>query len=152
MYLCGLLNKYVYFSYGWWYGWYQGYYPCKTPNECTVPITGWYDEFTNKLGEPLSDGIWTENRMICHLNGTDYDRWDLNTTNIDGTNGQTSGNGGNDSDGVVVGLIVGFVVLVILAGLIFWAHRKFGLTIDCQDGCKVVCSKDKHPSSNYQQL
>ena len=236
MYLCGLLNEYVYFSYAWWYGWYQGYYPCETVNECTVPITGWYDEFTNKLGEPLTDGIWTQNRMICHRSfefvnvsvnltsqtseiiwnltnvqkdttyqpsniptniptnipstapsnaptaaimpsiigptigsvnnnnntgegwtslgssTTDHGGLDLNTTNIDRTNGQSSKNNGNGSSGLAVGLIVTFVVLIILAGLIFWAHRKFGLAIDCKDGCKLVCSKDRRASSNYQQL
>ena len=56
-YLCGIYNKYVYFNYAWWYNIEQGYVPCPDdPTSCDCPLN-WYQEFTNKLGEPLGDGV-----------------------------------------------------------------------------------------------
>ena len=57
IYLCGIYREGTYFSYAWWYGWYHGYIPCPDDlDSCTAPVD-WYEEFTNKLGEPLGDRI-----------------------------------------------------------------------------------------------
>ena len=60
-YLCGIYNKYVYFNYAWWYDIMQGYVPCPDdPTSCDCPLD-WYPEFVNRLGQPLGDGIITDN-------------------------------------------------------------------------------------------
>lgn len=185
-----------------------------------VPVTGWYEEFTNNLGEPLMDGMWTQNRTICHrsfryvnvtVNLTSQSAdiiWNLTNieptneptnipTNIPttmptdapnnngmassssttttpwnrsldgnytaskdsgnngdsgGGNGEKSGNNGNDGSSLVLGLIVTFVVLIVLAGLFFGLTKKFGWVIKCENGCCVVTSENASNSSDKYQL
>ena len=65
VYLCGLLtHRYIYFSYAWYWGVSQGYYPCYENNECATPADGWYDEFLNQLGRPVSEPNWIINDSV----------------------------------------------------------------------------------------
>eukprot|EP01084_Bolivina_argentea_P147074 257371_1 len=59
-YLCGMYEKNVYLSYAWWYNIAEGYVPCpNNPSSCDCPIN-WYQQFINTLGEPITNGIFTD--------------------------------------------------------------------------------------------
>eukprot|EP01083_Nonionella_stella_P039761 108161_1 len=59
VYLCGIYDRYVYFTYTYFWGLEQGAVPCPDdPSSCDAPV-GWYQEFMNKLGEPMHDGQMT---------------------------------------------------------------------------------------------
>eukprot|EP01084_Bolivina_argentea_P140388 246808_1 len=59
-FLCGIMNNYMYFAYAWFWDILEGWVPCPhNPNSCDCPIN-WYQEFVNKLGKPISDGILTD--------------------------------------------------------------------------------------------
>eukprot|EP01083_Nonionella_stella_P022581 62462_1 len=56
IFLCGMYDKNVYFSYAWSWSLNDGYVPCPYDNTtCNAP-TDWYPEFMNELGRPTSPG------------------------------------------------------------------------------------------------
>eukprot|EP01083_Nonionella_stella_P020379 56503_1 len=57
-YLCGVYDQYIYFGYYYWYFLLGGVVPCPDDrSQCTAPV-GWYKEFGNRLGKPLTDGYF----------------------------------------------------------------------------------------------